>query len=604
MDRRQFLRFAAGAFTVSSLGSALSGCNPTTGGNTSPDNAGNGTYKFPQGLCSGDPSSSSGVFWTRVVRADGTPGDIPVTLEISLTPMSSVASGFRLFKQIELVAREQNDYVVHHKLTGLEPNTSYFYRFVASGDANNRTGRFRTLPAESEEVSATQFVVINGLDWSFNHWAAMGEAGLRNSALLANTYYMLLLGGATSSLVPDVDSLRAVEAAHADLRLPDGFAVTGFGTAASSLADYSYLQQIYRSDERLQFLLGNYTLMPLFGDSDFSNDCWQAHETYTNANAEQRDRLLAALAAWMRYMPLDWGDATFDTALSDFSQIKLHRNFRFGNLLNLIFTEQRLQRSDHAIREDMAHGPIGLMGPVGSRLLADPTELNANSTGAQQILGDSQAAWVKQQLQQPGVVWKVLVGESPFLHMPIDLTSEVTLDAALRKTSIISADFWDGYKAQQAEIVNFVQQHNLDNVISLASGGFFSASEIWADYSATERNPVMIECTTAPMSSRTLSEDIAAQLGEETDPRYVELRKIFAQSYYVDQKLLGQLKGWLQAINSGSRGYSMVFVRLGEMIIDAVRVGDLSNGQVQSVVAGRTRVTLKAGVREIKIDEY
>ena len=538
------------------------------------------------------------------MRADGTPGDIPVTLEISLTPLSTAATGFHLFKQIELVAREQNDYVVHHKLTGLEPNTSYYYRFVASGDANNKTGHFHTLPEESAEVSATQFVVMNGLDWSFNHWAAMGEAGLRNSQLVANTYYLLLLGGAINSLIPDADTLRAVEAAHPDLRLPDGFAVSGLGTAASSLADYSYLQQIYRSDERLQMLLGNYTLMPLFGDSDFSNDCWQAHETYTNANAEQRDRLMAALAAWMRYMPLDWGDIAFDIAANDFTRIKLHRNFRFGNLLNLIFTEQRLQRSDHAVREDVAHGPLGQTGAVGSRQLVDPAELNANSNGSQQILGSAQTEWVKQQLQQPGVVWKVLVGESPFLHMPIDLSSEITLDAALRKTSIMSADFWDGYRAQQADIVGFVQQQNLANVVSLASGGFFSASEVWADYSAAERNPVMIECTTPPMSSRTLSEELAAQLGEETDPRYAELRKFFAQSYYVDRKLLGQLKGWLQAINSGSRGYSIVYVRLGELIIDAVRVGDLSNGQVQNVFAGRTRVTLKAGVREIKIDEY
>ena len=603
MDRRQFLRFAAGAFTVSSLGSALSGCNPTTGGNTAPDNAGNGTYKFPQGLCSGDPSSSSGVFWTRVVRTDGVPGDIPVTLEISLTPMSSFSSGFRLFKQIELVAREQNDYVVHHKLTGLEPNTSYFYRFVAGGDSANKTGRFRTLPAESEEVTRTQFAVINGIDWSYNHWSAMGEAALRGSAVLASTYYLLLLGGSINSLVPNEDSIRSVEPVHQALRLPDGVAVSSLGHVASSVADFSYLQQVYRSDERLQLLLGNYTLMPLFGDSDFSNECWQAHETFTNANTEQRDRLLAALASWMRYMPLDWGDVNFDPGRSEFSQIKLHRNFRFGTLLNIILTEQRLQRSDHAIREDVPHGPLGQTGPVGSRMLADPTELVANSNLSQQIVGNEQLEWVKQQLQQP-VVWRVLAGESPFVHMPLDLSDQPALDPALRKSMLISTDSWEGYKSQQAEIVDFVKQKNLDNVISLASGGLFSASEIWADYSATERNPVMIECTTPPMSARTLAEDISAQLKEETDPRYAELRGIFNKSYGLDNTLLEQLQGWLKAVNTGTRGFALVYVLLGEMVIDFARVSDLSNGQVQNVIAGRTRVTLKAGIRKIEISEF
>ncbi len=603
MDRRQFLRFAAGAFSVSSLGSALSGCNPTTGGNSAPDNAGNGTFKFPQGLCCGDPSSNSGVFWTRVVRADGTPGDIPVTLEISLTPMSNIASGFHLFKQIELVAREQNDYVIHHKLTGLEPNTSYFYRFVAGGDANKYSGRFRTLPAESAEVNRVQFAVLNGMDWSYNHWSAMGEAALRRGSVLANTFYLMLLGGMTNSFVPKEGTVRSVETEHKALKLPDGLAVSSLGVAASSVADYYYLQQVYRSDERLQMLLGNYTLMPLFGDSDFSNDCWQAHETYTNANAAQRERLLAAMAAWMRYMPLDWGDVGYDAASGDFSRIKLHRNFRFGNLLNLVFSEQRLQRSDHAIREDELHGPLGQSGPIGSRVLADPTELNAKSTNQQQVIGSEQLAWIKQQLKQP-VVWKVLAGESPFVHLPIDFSDEPELDAALRKKMLMSADFWGGYKAQQAEIVDFVRQQNLDNVISFAAGGFFSASEIWADYSAIERNPVMIECTTGPFSSRTFSEEMAAQLKEESDPRYAVLRNFFERSYSLDEKLFEQLQAWLKKINTGTRGFSLVYVLLGEMVIDLARVGELSNGQVQNIIAGTTRVTLKAGERKIKIEEF
>lgn len=603
MDRRQFLRFAAGAFTVSSLGSALSGCNPTTGGNTAPDNDGNGTYRFPQGLCSGDPSSTSGVFWTRVVRADGTPGDIPVTLEISLAPMSSVASGFRLFKQIELVAKEQNDYVIHHKLMGLEPNTTYFYRFVAGGDANKYSGRFRTLPAETAEVNRVQFAVLNGVDWSYNHWSAMGEGALRRGSVLTNTFFLILLGGMTNSFVPKEGSVRSAESEHKALRLPDGLAVSDLGFAASSLADYFYLQQVYRSDERLQMLLGNYTLMPLFGDSDFSSDCWQAHETYTNANAEQRERLLAALAAWMRYMPLDWGDVSYDPSNGDFSRIKLHRNFRFGNLLNVVFSEQRLQRSDHAIREDEGHGPFGQKGPVGSRILPDPAELKAKSTNQQQMMGGEQLSWIKQQLQQP-VVWKVLAGESPFVHLPIDFSGEPELDAALRKPMLMSADFWGGYKAQQAEIVDFVRQQNLDNVISFAAGGFFSASEIWADYSSIARNPVMLECTTAPFSSLTLSEEIASQLKQESDPRYAVLRSFFDGSFSLDEKLFEQLQAWVKKINTGTRGFALVYVLLGEMVIDLARVGELSNGQVQNVIAGTTRVTLKAGERKIKIEEF
>ncbi|MFO1386123.1 MAG: hypothetical protein U1F55_08045 [Chitinivorax sp.] len=102
-------------------------------------------------------------------------------------------------------------------------------------------------------------------------------------------------------------------------------------------------------------LLGNYTLMPLFGDSDFSNDCWQAHENLYQCQCGTTRSTIGRMAAWMRYMPLDWGDVM--TPSSDFSRIKLHRNFRFGNLLNLVFTEQRLQRTimRFAKMKGMAH---------------------------------------------------------------------------------------------------------------------------------------------------------------------------------------------------------------------------------------------------------
>lgn len=605
MDRRQFLRCAAGAFTVSSLASALSACNPTTGGNSEPSNAGVGVYKFPQGLCCGDPSSNSGVFWTRVVRADGAHGDIPVVLEISLTPMSTTATGFRLFKQIQLIATQKNDYIIHHKLTGLEANTSYFYRFVAGGDANAQSGRFRTLPAESAEVTGAQFALLNGLDWSYNHWAAMSEEALRYSGLTAQTYYMLLLGGAINAMVPDPALPRSVEAVHQNLLLPDGLPVAGQGTAALTLADYSYLQQVYRSDERLQKLLSNYTLMPMFAEHDFTNDGWQAHETYTSANAEQRERLLAAMAAWMKYMPIDWGDLAYDSVASDFSRFRLYRRFRFGNLVDLILTEQRLQRTDHAIPENVAHGPLGLTGGMGSRLLADPIELANRSSNTQKILGDEQMLWTKDQLTKPGVVWKLLVGESPLVNVSINLSNEPDLDPALRKTSVLNADSWSGYATQQADLLNFVQQRGISNLVSLAGGGFFSASEIWSDYS-DQRKPVMLECTTAPMSGRALSEEISDQLALETDPRYVNLRRVFIQSFRVDQKLQEQLKGWVRHLNTGSRGYSMVYIRTGELIVDCIRVAEITpGGQITgALIAGRTRATIKSGKLEMAITEF
>ncbi len=592
MDRRQFLRFAAGAFTVSSLAAATAGCKTgTAGGNVSDNSQGSGLFRFPQGLASGDPGHSSGVFWTRVVRADGVEGDIPVRLELSRTPMAEDKHDFRLAMGVDLVARKDKDYIVHHKITGLEPDTIYYFRFIAGGDFTRPVGRFRTLPASSAEVTRTSFGVLHGIDWSNNYWDGM----LALKGNFREMHYLLLLGGAVTSLVPNPGRDGAqVEIGHTELHLPNGEAVTGIGTAAATYADFRYLHQTYRADDRLQQLLSMFTLLPMVGDADLSDDCWGAHETYTNGNAEQRDRLLAALAAWMQYMPLDWGDVSYDPNNTDFTRIRLNRSFRFGNLLNLVLTEQRLQRTDHAISESLPHEPLNLTGPIGSRNLVTTTELARNGTSAQKIVGDGQMSWLKEELTKPGVVWNVIAGESAMLRLPLNLTKEPDYDQAVRREYLLTADGWDGYRVQQTELLDHVRLNGVKNVVSIAGGGVFSASEIWSDYS--QRTPVMVECTTGPISGLTLSETIAEQLGRETDTRFAAVTRLFDQSYMLDNLIKPESLGWMKYLNTGTRGFSVVYVLSNNMVIDFFKLAEMTGLSVPSdTVASRVRVNVEAG---------
>ena len=77
MDRRQFLTRTA-FFTVAAA--SLAACG---GGDDGPT----GRYTFPQGVASGDPKSTSLVFWSRCVRSGADGADmIPVTLQVSASP--------------------------------------------------------------------------------------------------------------------------------------------------------------------------------------------------------------------------------------------------------------------------------------------------------------------------------------------------------------------------------------------------------------------------------------------------------------------------------------------------------------------------------------
>src|ERR1700756_4880477 len=118
MDRRQLLKRGA-FFTVAVATGALATCR----GDPAPAT---GTYLFDQGVASGDPRATSVVFWTRCVRADGAPENIPVHLQVSTTADFAAYVG-----QLTLTTDAAWDNTLRAKLTGLPANTPLYYRFVA-----------------------------------------------------------------------------------------------------------------------------------------------------------------------------------------------------------------------------------------------------------------------------------------------------------------------------------------------------------------------------------------------------------------------------------------------------------------------------------------
>ena len=182
-------------------------------------------------------------------------------------------------------------------------------------------------------------------------------------------------------------------------------------------------------------------------------------------------------------------------------------------------------------------------GSVGSRVLPVVAELGRYSTSAQKILGDGQMAWLKG-LAAPGVVWNMIAGESSMTRVPLNLAREPDFPPELKTEFLLTADSWGGYQVQQTRLIDFVRQRNIGNVVSVAAGGLFTAAEIWSDY--TQRSPVMVECTTAPVSGHTLTEQVSAQLSQQTDKRYDTLKDLISQSYLLDNKI--RLRAWVGCV--------------------------------------------------------
>src|SRR5262245_40750033 len=94
---------------------------------------------FQHGVASGDPLSDRVILWTRVTTPKPAPS-VPVAWQIALD-----AKFTRTVARGELVTGPARDFTVKIDAGGLEPGTTYYYRFQAA-NAQSPLGRTRTLP--------------------------------------------------------------------------------------------------------------------------------------------------------------------------------------------------------------------------------------------------------------------------------------------------------------------------------------------------------------------------------------------------------------------------------------------------------------------------
>lgn len=427
MDRRQFLKW--GSFvTVTVATTGLAGCggddNPSTTPATPATDPGN-TFTFQQGVASGDPKPGSVMLWTRVTGNNcGKPANVQLQV-------STQADFSTLIVNSTLSALPDWDYTLRNKVTGLAASTTYYYRFIVGGQTSP-VGRTKTAPAVGTPLSQLKFAFITCQDWSVNHWAGMEEL------VKEDLDFVVHMGDYIYETVGAAFQTGKVESRHAKLTLPNGTA-TADGTYATTIDDYRYLYKSYRSDPRLQALHARFPVIGIWDDHEFSDDCWQDHQTYTAADdANPRTaRRRAANQAWFEFMP---ADVSFDQADASFQNIQIYRSFTFGNLATLVMTDERLYRADHVIPEQAAGGEIGSRYFVPKATLANTEALKmtgaAGALTPVSILGDKQRGWWQQQMLGATTTWKLWGNEVSLLRMQIDGAAAV---ASLLADGVIAA---------------------------------------------------------------------------------------------------------------------------------------------------------------------
>jgi predicted extracellular nuclease/phosphodiesterase/alkaline phosphatase D-like protein len=386
--------------------------------------------RFAHGVASGDPYQDSVVLWTRVTPPDGFAGLLDVRWELatsdSFAPSSVVDQGV-------FTTSGGRDWTVKVAADGLSPDSTYFYRFV-TGTQISGVGQTKTLPVGSDPVRLAVFSCANVT--AAEQFAAYGHA----AAIQASRPYDALVHLGDSIYEYGPGGYGAAE---------DAAASRGFqpNRELLNLDDYRQRYAQYHTDANLQVLRSAAPLIAIWDDHETANDSWtggaENHQSATEGDwLTRRDAALKAYHEWMPIREPGLRQAS-DGASSLSPLTRGYRSFSFGDVLALHVLETRLTARDEPLRYPDAAAVQARIGAIltspaliasyASRSgLTPPTDSfgmpafaaaiaplvteellgsvvrQARGDASRDLIGDSQMAWLRQQMAGSTASWQVL----------------------------------------------------------------------------------------------------------------------------------------------------------------------------------------------------
>ena len=302
-----------------------------------------------------------------------------------------------------------------------------------------------------------------------------------------------------------------------------------------TLADYRFLYRTYRSDRFLQKAMERHTLIPAWDDHEIANDVyWDDEVDAPVADHPRGDdpafmtRLLAdAVHAWWEFMPSRIGYDPDADSLQD--RFTLWREFAFGDLVDVIMTDERLFRD----------GPREGLAPL--KHAVDPDREDDDRT----MLGHEQREWFLNAVENAGAKWTCWTDE--VLTIPLKL-------GAGPLTVYPVQGGWDGYTRERRLITERIDAMDVENFVTL-TGDMHSyvAGYKQTEYGGPLAGPapkdarVGVEFMTPAITSLNVAEALGANggpLGRLTEPFLT--------------KAVTWMNPHIEYINSHRWGYSVV----------------------------------------------
>lgn len=362
--RRRFVLGTAGALALGST-TALTGCGG--GGNDEHQD------RFGYGVASGDPLADRVILWTRVNLDQ--PAPTSVGWELASDPLFTaiVASG-------SVATSADQDFTVKVDATGLQPGTTYWYRFKHGADVS-ATGRTRTLPAGN--VGQVRIGVFSCAAFPVGQFHVYANAANRGDIDVA-----LHLGDYIYET--GISSAEQAVATLLDRKLNPSYETV-------TLADYRARYAHYHTDADLRAFHAAIPMIAVWDDHELVNGIWkdgaEGHDPASEGSFAARRE--AAARAWREWLPVRVPDPA--------NPLKIYRSFNFGNLATLHMLDARVAGRD---------APIGRDGYLAG----------AAAAPERQMLGQAQQDWLAAGIAASQATWQVVGQQVPLARMEVPLS--------------------------------------------------------------------------------------------------------------------------------------------------------------------------------------
>lgn len=574
MKRRDFLK-TPGYFVAAATLGGTAACGGSD--NDTPDAGPARMFMFPQGVASGDPRDTSVVLWTRVESDINADASVDVTVQVS----DAMDFG-ALVLETTLTVGTESDHTLRLLVTDLAPATRYYYRFLAGDAQSEVGRTLTAPPSDDTAnvnlawVSCQDYA--SGVFSAYRQMIIDDEARPASEQIqfvlhLGDFIYETIAQGFQGAIDDQFQPIEVIDRDDVPRRVdtfPSGGGQAGDTSYAATLDDYRHLYKQFLRDPDLRAARARWPFIQTWDDHEFSNDSWQTQGTYLDENSlnePYQTRKVACHQAWFEYIPTNLSDAVgvegvanaardfvptqvTDTPYSEvddnnliteannvaaLASMTIYRSLRYGQNIELVITDERSYRSDHPIPEEQTESlvffhprnavPLEMVDiydagreanggnppdTVVQGMFQNPRKDSPPGT----MLGAAQKAWWKQTMQQSDATWKLWGNSVPLIR----ILAKVTQPSLLLVDRVSGSDTWDGYNYERTELMTFLRDSGIDNVIVL-TGDIHAhvVGQVVDDYTAPAPTPVAAEFSTAGISSNSLFsfyESAARALGD------------------------------------------------------------------------------------------